>query len=154
MKRLQTSTAKAAGKDPVMLMHQLEESHVKARKLELVNDGLKRKLQLERVKGSGGGGGGGGGAAGGGGGAKPKRGVSHNVRSRINNTRGPSAHDLGKELKEKEASIEQHKEELRAARAVSEEIGTQVRPSTSMTHPLRVQFFVNSRTLMGCSDPP
>ena len=28
-----------------------------------------------------------------------------------------------------------------------------VRPSTSMTHPLRVQFFVNSRTLMGCTDP-
>ena len=24
----------------------------------------------------------------------------------------------------------------------------------SMTHPLRVQFFVNSRTLMGCADPP
>ena len=51
LKRLQTNVTKAAGKDPVLLLHELEESHAKARKLELSNDGLKRKLQLERVKG-------------------------------------------------------------------------------------------------------
>ena len=71
LKRLQANVTKAAGKDPVMLMHQLEESHAKARQMELANEGLKRKLLLERVKG------------GGGAGAKAKRGSLHNVRSRV-----------------------------------------------------------------------
>ena len=49
------------------------------------------------------------------------------MRSRVTTTRGPSAHDLGKEIKEKQAAIEQVEEELEAARAVSEEMGSQVR---------------------------
>eukprot|EP00729_Bicosta_minor_P018379 gene18379-1151_t len=109
LKRLQANVTKAAGKDPVMLMHQLEESHAKARQMELANEGLKRKLLLERVKG------------GGGAGAKAKRGSLHNVRSRVTTTRGPSSQDLGRELKQKQAAIEQAEEELKAAQEGTEE---------------------------------
>lgn len=115
LKRLQANVTKAAGKDPVMLMHQLEESHAKARQMELANEGLKRKLLLERVKG-------GGGAS-----AKAKRGSLHNVRSRVTTTRGPSSQDLGRELKQKQAAIEQAEEELKAAQEGTEEMGNQVR---------------------------